>query len=433
MSTPHDSGTLAQALFRSMHAPWQRYNHAALTLLEHLVARADVDLQMPWGVKRNGKRPFDSTLAQALVWEVSPGSSAPLFYTGETAGRFLAMDAGIFSSRTPEGEWWFWSHLESWSAVPEPIRSGFDMRLPGGPDAWAARVIQSLPQSALEGPDAKDRWSLLLSMGLGHAAVAFASRVPKMWTARDPKGALLLRKAKGAEVWDGVIESGLDPFAPPPGDKAKSALPLWRQVLPKTSRTAPEPGSFREGVEAWLTQQVLSDHPAKPDILKHKVRWISSWLTARPSGPPRRQQEVLSSEVMSVLSQQPAEWLSCREPQVGWAQPFLSPILGHPKRWAKALKGSPEWYSAAGPGCEIAVALFDSPFLDKVPEAVIGRFLQSPILAQEKEALATLAHAKIWGNRSPSPEKMESFLEACEMDVALPAASSPGSAPRSRF
>lgn len=389
------------------------------------MARKDVDLKMPWGIKRHGKKPFDAPFGQALMWSISSHFYTPDFYKAETADRLVALDDEIFSSRSPEGEWWFWSLMEHWSRVDEPGRAGFEPTSPGGADAWAVRIIASLPQSALEGPDAKDRWSMLLSMDLGHAAVEMASRNPRMWTARDPRGVLLLRKAKVPAVWMGLIESGLDPFAPlPQGQKAKNDKPLWKRVLPQSSSTAPKEGSFREAAEAWLTDRVKEGHPEKENILAHKLKWISAWLTAWPSGAtnPALQKEANKAwdEVIRVLRQQPIKWLSHRDVRVGWAQPFLSRVAGQPKRWAKTLKENQKWLSEAGPACAIAVALFDSPFLEKVPESIIDRFLHSPYRDQDKDALIKLAERKVWGNRSPSATKMEAFLNAQEMEVDLP-------------
>ena len=414
---------LTQALFKIMGK--KLAFEEGLVLFEQLHQDGAVSATDPWPT------PYSSrSLAQAIVFEHQAERHTPDFYKASSASRLLALDPACFQPRMKDGKWWIWDTLSDWARCPERERYGWCDRTMEQQDGWAACVLSSLPDEAFAGDEAQNGWRALLLLGLGQGCAAFASRAPGQWLATDASGPLL-RGARSSRVWDAALSAGVDPHALVPQSKGPP-WPLWRAMLPKDSKVAPEKGSLRWGVESWISELIEGGHPDSEEFLRHKARWLTGWLGRRGDRKNPESERDWKAAV-DVIAQQPSQWLTVRAPDPAWIHPFLNPTKGRPRRWAKLLESNPEWKEQTGPLGEVVLSLFERPFLDRIPAGAWERLAAAEHAEKDGQCLKTLAEAKVWGDKGPTPAQIQAAWSSHRLACALPPPSEAPSPTKLRF
>lgn len=406
-----------------------------LEVLEHLVQTRAVAMDTPVALeepqaKVAGRK--TAPLAHALLLPFSPVVYAPQFYSAPVARRLLDLDRGFFSRKTGSGGWWAWDCLIRWANEPDRQRYGFAD--PATPlDEWAAQVIAALPGEAFGHPRSQEAWVALLRMDLGQAAAAFANRQPGQWLrTREDSRALVLREARGAGVFAALLGAGLDLLSrhPDPARPGSSAS-LWQRLLPARPKTCPEPGSFREALEQWLTDNVRPGDPDWPAVLAHKAGWITASLTTQ--NPLKKGQFLVRQERLAFIERikaEPAEWMDVGSPP-GWLAPLLK-ARQNPKlawSWAKAVASTPALRAQAGVLAEIVAALFRTPDPGALPEDA-WRALAAENRPGQRQWLRDLARARAWGETGPGEERLLAEFDRHRLAHALPKPGSASSGPR---
>lgn len=409
-TTPAD---IAQALFDIMTPPHGHFEKGVL-LLEQLHRTGALDATSAWPTAES-----PTSFTQALVLRHRPEEYAPSFYKPAAAQGLVRVDPACFHAKTREGNWWAWEALIGWSKCEDRSRYGMGAWEEQSLDEWATVVVSSLPNEAFDHEQAQEGWRALLILGLPKACSAFASRKPGQWLKTDARGLPMMHVGRSSNLWSQALADGVDPFLPVDLGKGKPA-PLWRALLPKSSKTFPERHSFRAGVEQWLTELIEQNHEAAGEALVYKARWLTAWL-GRNGETSAYESDIVWKRVVKQIQLQPSQWLSVRTPHPAWVQPFFNRTKARPKRWARLIKETPGWEQAVGPLGQVVLALFERPFLDTVPDSAFSALAASEHVQQDREWMGELADAQVWGKKGPSRQELEARLDAARFNQSLPA------------
>lgn len=422
---------------------------AGITLLAPLVQQGLVSFDAP--VRRaptNSSQQFRSggqdvpaaqilPLRAAVLASLDARRYLPYFYCQDAAEGLVSLDPTFFHQTVPE-DLWFWRHLSNWAGDPERVRLGFGSKREGeGSDGWAAAVIEQLPDSDFDRPDATAGWRALLKMGFVSATRAFAKRKPSQWLVvqnnRSP-----LRDAKGDWILDVVFDPqcGADPWTVLPDGR-----PLWRHLAPKTPPvTLPEKGDLTAGLEEWVSKALKTETPEHRCVLEEYLVGVG---IARMNHVNWHRNPC--AERLAYLKTLPSTWVHGKTPwpQNGeslpqWARPFFTvppaaqsslskkTAFEH-KEWARQLALHGPWNRAIGPLAWFAIWLVQKAGASTGLAEAIEASANAEEGARHPDAAALLKGlVKSWGDRPGGPA-MEASGTALMLHASLPKNDTAGS------
>lgn len=196
------------------------------------------------------------SLKKAILFLGEPGVYSPAFYTGKTANALLKIDPDFFNENGINEGLWLEDCLVGWAKDSERDRKGFSGSSAFGVDVWAKTILESLSPDQFT----KDLFAAVLQLGFKESANFLLDTKPDFWYEKDAKGMPILRSAAREWAWEMGVDKGLDPY-----HKFDGKTPLWRAILPKSSQVIADKHSIRDGVEAWLDNEI-SKEGADPSL-----------------------------------------------------------------------------------------------------------------------------------------------------------------------